>query len=295
MIIQTINGVDFKLKNKQDFSWLENYGKVFSVIDETGSGCICFGIEDNGHKYFFKIAGADTVESEVSKAESIKLLKDSIKIYEDLRHPNLINLVKHFEYNEFYVAIFDFAEGECLFDHWNFEYYKQNNIVDTPINRFKKLSIDKKMKVIDNLFSFYKLIIEKGYVPVDFYDSSIIYDFKSDTSSFCDIDLFRKMPTFNDIGVDYFGTKRLKSPEENELNAVIDEKTAVFNLGALVFDLLSDVKNTKQRRQLGMFIPNDRDDFVGSDSQYNALIKATNYDRNLRYSSIIELEKDFYK
>ena len=34
--------------------------------------------------------------------------------------------------------------------------------------------------------------------------------------SFCDIDLFRKMPTYNDLGKDYFGTKRLKAPEEKQ-------------------------------------------------------------------------------
>lgn len=75
MIKQVIDGLEFKLREYQDFNWLKKYGKVFSVIDETGSGCISFGVEKDNKKYFFKIAGAKTVEAEISEAESIKLLK----------------------------------------------------------------------------------------------------------------------------------------------------------------------------------------------------------------------------
>ena len=45
MIKQIIDGIEFKLKEYQDFSWLNDYGTVFNVIDETGSGCISFGIK----------------------------------------------------------------------------------------------------------------------------------------------------------------------------------------------------------------------------------------------------------
>ena len=45
MIKQSIDGIKFKLKEYQDFSWLNNYGTVFSFINETGSGCISFGVK----------------------------------------------------------------------------------------------------------------------------------------------------------------------------------------------------------------------------------------------------------
>ena len=34
MIKQVIDGIEFKLREYQDFSWLNDYGSVFSVIDE---------------------------------------------------------------------------------------------------------------------------------------------------------------------------------------------------------------------------------------------------------------------
>ena len=165
MVKQTIDGIVFKLNEYQDFSWLKKYGKVFSVIDETGSGCISFGIIKDNKKYFFKIAGAKTIEAEISQEESIKLLKEAIIKYKDIEHRRLIKLVEHFEYNEFYIAIFEYAEGLCLFDHWNFDYYKRTKEI-TPMIRFKSLSVEKRLKVVYELFSFFNEFINKKHAWV---------------------------------------------------------------------------------------------------------------------------------
>ena len=292
MIKIKIDNVEFKLKEYQDFTWLNNYGQAFMVIDETGSGCISFGIEKDNKKYFFKIAGAKSINAEVSEKESIRLLKNAVIKYKAIKHDNLIKYIDSFEYKEFFVVIYEYAEGECLFDHWNFDKYKNTKEI-TPLMRFKSLSIEKRLNVVEKLFTFFETFIDCGYVAVDFYDSSIIYNFKNDTVTFCDIDLFRKLPTTNDLGQDYFGTKRLKSPEENELGAPIDELTSEFTLGAIIFDIFSEVKNTDKRYNLGMFIPNDIEYFSLSKEVYNVLIKATNYDRNKRYKSIKEFHNEF--
>lgn len=287
-----IDDIEFKLREYQDYSWLNNYGKVFLVIDETGSGCISFGIEKDNKKYFFKIAGAKTVEAEISEEESIKLLKEAVVKYQDIKHDNLIKYVDSFEYKEFFVVIYEFAEGECLFDHWNFDRYKKTKEI-TPLMKFKSLSIEKRLNVVEKLFSFFETFIDSGYVAVDFYDSSIMYDFENDEVTFCDIDLFRKLPTKNDLGKDYFGTKRLKSPEENELGATIDELTSEFTLGAIIFDMFSNLENIDDRYEKGMFIPNDIETFELSKAVYDILIKATSHERTNRYKSIKEFHNEF--
>jgi serine/threonine-protein kinase len=288
-----IDGVTYNLKEKQDFSWLSKYGKVFSCIDQTGSGCINFGVQDGSKRYFVKIAGAKTLNAEVSQQESIDLLKKATNNYKQIKHPNLIKLVKSFDVNEFFVSIYEWAEGECLFDHWNFDKYDNDPTIITPAQKFKKLDINKKLNVIDKLFTFFIETAKSGYIAVDFYDSSILYDFTTDKVAFCDIDLFRKAPTFNDLGTDYFGTKRLKAPEENILNAPIDELTNEFTLGAIIFDMLSetDEENIKQRYSVGNFIPTNIERFCLNENLYNILLRATSLDRNNRFKSI----KDFYK
>lgn len=293
MVRAAIDGIEYKLREFQDFSWLNEYGTVFSVIDETGSGCIMFGVQNGGKKLFFKIAGAKTVEAELSESESIALLRDAVQKYRDIQHPNLIKLVDSFDKGELFVAIFEWAEGECLFDHWNFDKYNENPDLDTPMKKFKRLPVAKRLVVVEKLFSFFRTFIERGYVAVDFYDSSIMYDFEHDSVTFCDIDLFRKMPAVNDLGADYFGTKRLKAPEENEFSAVIDEQTSEFTLGALIFDMFSDLKNVGERYEKGMFIPNAREDFELGDAVYDVLLRATDYDRSARYRTINEFCGEF--
>lgn len=294
MINQVIDGINFKLREYQDFSWLNDYGTVFSVIDETGSGCISFGIKKDNKKYFFKIAGAKTVNAEISEEESIQLLKDAVVKYKDIKHENLIKLIDAFEYKEFYVVIYDYADGECLFDHWNFDRYEKTKET-TPLMKFKSLPVEKRLKVVYKLFSFFESFIDAGYVAVDFYDSSIIYNFENDDVTFCDIDLFRKMPTINDLGKDYFGTKRLKAPEENELGATIDEQTSLFTLGAIIFDMFSNTSNTEERYKKGCFIPNKFEEFELNNNIYSVLLKATAYNKNDRYKTIKDFKDDFYK
>ena len=295
MVKCKIDNIEFKLREYQDFSWVNDYGIAFLVIDETGSGCISFGVQKDNKKYFIKIAGAKTVEAEISEQESIDLLKDAVEKYKNIHHRNLIKYIDSFNINEFFAVIFEYADGECLFDHWNFEKYKNDSTLITPIQKFKKLEISKRLDVVYKLFSFFETFINAGYVAVDFYDSSIIYNFEKDEATFCDIDLFRKIPTKNDLGKDYYGTKRLKAPEENELGATIDELTNEFTLGAIIFDIFSNVSNNDKRYEIGMFIPNDLEEFELNDKTYNVLLKATNYYRNNRYTSIKEFEAEFRK
>ena len=295
MVKCKIDNIEFKLREYQDFSWINDYGLAFSVIDETGSGCISFGVQKDNKKYFLKIAGAKTIEAEISEQESICLLKEAVKKYKNIQHPNLIKYIDSFDINEFFVVIFEYADGECLFDHWNFEKYKKDSSLVSPKQKFEKLDISKRLDVSYKLFSFFETVINTGYVAVDFYDSSIIYDFETDKTTFCDIDLFRKLPFLNDLGKDYYGTKRLKAPEENELGATIDELTNEFTLGAIIFDMFSKVNNNDKRYEIGMFIPNGLEEFELNTKTYNVLLKATDYDRNNRYSSINEFESEFRK
>lgn len=288
MIINSLDKINFRLKESHDFSWLTKYGTAFSVFDETGSGCIGIGMQNKDRKVFCKIAGVDTVFAEISPQESVTALKNAVKIYDDLRHPNLIKLIEHYSYKQFYVAVFEWASGECLFDHWNFEKYSENPLLKSPKERFFNLPIEKKLKTADVLFSFLQSTADKGYVAVDFYDGSIIYDFETDKTAICDIDLFLKRPVMNTMGEEWWGTKRLKAPEEYISGADIDEQTNIFTLGAMLFDFFgyfSD-KDIENRRNENRFLPCSIDKFQLNASKYMTLLNAVEPDRSKRYKTI---------
>ena len=122
-----------------------------------------------------------------------------------------------------------------------------------------------------------------------------MYDFHHDCLSICDIDLFEKQPWTNQMGEDYFGTKRLKAPEENQIGAEITEQTSLYTLGAIICDLLSEINNKKQRYEKGVFIINDRNDYCFNDKSYEVLKKATDYTKENRYATVKEFHEEWKK
>lgn len=297
MIINRLDSIEFRLRELHDFTWLKKYGTAFWVVDETGSGCICIGMKNADKKYFCKIAGVNTIEAEVSPKESIEILKEAMHLYYDLRHPNLVKIIEDYDYGQFYVVVFEWMEGECLFDHWNFEKYQMDSTIKSPKEKFMQLSVNERLKTVDVLFSFLQNVNEKGYVAVDFYDGSIMYDFSTNRTTICDIDFFQKVPVINDRGTEWFGTKRFKAPEEYIKGSVIDEQTNIFTLGALIFEFFgffSD-EEIRQRYCNNQFCPCSYSNWQLNSESYQVAIKAVNPNKNQRYSTFGEFFKEWKK
>lgn len=271
--IKQIDSVSFELKEDFDFSWLNNYGKVFCVFDEQDSGNICFGIEGENKKLFIKYAGAPTVNYDGKYEDAILRMKKAISIYENIHHPNLIKLVKHFKQGEGYLSIYEWVDGECLHAHWNFERYPKYTHPESPNFKFNQLRLEQKLNCLDKIFNLHKLIAEKGYVAIDFYDGSIIYNFETNETTICDIDFYTKAPFINTMGR-MWGSSRFMSPEEFEKGATIDEITNVFTMGATAFEILGN--------NLGRNI----EQWKASEELFHVAKKATNENRKERYQSI---------
>lgn len=297
MVTIKLDSVAFRLKESIDFSWLKKYGEAFWCVDETGSGCIGIGMEDAGKKYFCKIAGVNTIDAEVTPEESVRLLKGAVPLYYELEHPNLVRVVENCAYKQFYLVVFEWADGQCLFDHWNFGKYKSGGTLKSPKEKFKELPPCKKLHTVEVLFSFLRNVNEKGYVAVDFYDGSLIYDFVTDRVTICDIDLFRKAPVVNDTGADWYGTKRLKAPEEYIKGCAIDEQTNIFTLGALIFDFFGDfsASEIEQRYLLNRFVPCSYSHWQLNEESYQAAAKAVRASRDERYRTIAEFFDNWEK
>lgn len=290
MVNINLGNVKFQLKEDCDFSWLTMLGNVFCVFSQNDSGNISFGIDNGKEKYFVKVAGLKTAGSVRTPEETVASLKEAMSIYGDIKHPNLIELVEHYPLGDIYIAIFKWADGDCLFDYWNFEEYHNNPQIVSPEKRFKRLPLENRIKSAEVLFSFLSTTSKSGYVAVDFYDGSILYDFSNHRTTICDIDFYRKKPTINDMGEDFFGTKRLKAPEEYICGAVIDEVTNVYTLGALLFSFFGNFTSAdiKLRYQKNAFAPCTFENWELSKACYDVVLKAVSIDRDARYSSIDE-------
>ncbi|MCL2774706.1 MAG: phosphotransferase [Oscillospiraceae bacterium] len=226
--VQYTDGVPYKLKSPFDFSFLKKYGKVFKVYDDQDSGNICFGVTDGESKYFVKFAGAPTERANVSPTEAVNRMKSTAQIYRDLAHPILTKLIDTEEIGGGYAMVFEWTDAECMGKQY-------------PASRekFAQIPIDTKLQVFDDILAFHAHVAKQGYIAIDFYDGSIMYDFNNDRTIICDIEFYAKVPYINEMGR-MWGSSRFMSPEEFQFGAVIDEITNVYTMGATAFALFGD-------------------------------------------------------
>jgi len=144
--------------------------------------------------------------------------------------------------------------------------------------RFMALPQGNHVKVFEDIMTFHAHVAEKGYVAVDFYDGSIMYDFAQSKIIICDIDLYQKAPYTGGLGrwdsADDFA--QFFSPEELTQDAVLDEITTVYTMGQTAFELFADSNRLPEAWTL-------------SAETYALIKRAVSNDRDQRQQSIGQL------
>jgi len=137
---------------------------------------------------------------------------------------------------------------------------------------------ESRVKVFEDIMIFHAHAADKGYVAVDFYDGSIMYDFEQGKTVICDIDLYQKAPYTGGLGrwdsADDFA--KFFSPEELTQEAVLDEITNVHTMGQTAFELFSDNNRSPEAWTL-------------SSELYEVIKKAVSDERADRQQSLAEL------
>jgi len=233
--IQWTDGIPYKLKAPFDFSFLSKYGKVFKVFDEQGSGNISFGVQDGTKRRFVKFAGApmpnyiaNRDSGAIDAAKAIEFLKAAVPLYTELAHPTLIKFVSAEEIDGGYAVVFEWEDAIGI------------EPKDSPdYMRFMQMPVEKKIRAFEDIVEFHAHVAAKGYIALDFYDGSILYDYEKDKVIICDIDLYQKSPFINADGLGIVGSARYVSPEECVNDAIMDEITNVYTMGATAFALFA--------------------------------------------------------
>ena len=278
MAVIAIDNVSFEIKaDKFDFNFLHDYGKVFTVFDKNDSGNISFGVINSEKRYFIKIAGVETLyKNEDLKTETvIANLIHAADIYKALRHPSLINLIYDGKIKNGYILVFDWIDGECMNEHWTYDKYPKYTHEKPAFYRYIRMDQGNLLQSINVIFEFHKFIALNNYVAIDFYDGSVMYDFKTNKTIICDIDFYAKSPYINDMGR-LWGSSRFMSPEEFKKGELIDEITNIYTMGATAFVFLGG--------------ENDRsfNKWRAGKNLYDVALKAVEPDRNNRYQTISE-------
>lgn len=283
----TLDGVDFELKQPHDFSWIRPLGRVFRVYDRQDSGNLLFGVEQGGVKRFVKYAGASTVAYEGAPGQAVERLRQALCVYRAVAHPHLIRFEGAVTCPQGLAAVFEWFEGRGLHEHWTF---RQLDKLDpaSPYGRYLRLPLERRFKSLTAVFECLCHVEALGYVAVDFYDGSILYDFERDVTKVGDIDFYRRRPAVNDLGEAYWGSPRFKPPEEYRLGAAIGPDTNVFTLGALILHLFGRYSQDeveamyRQRR----FTPCPLERWSLNEGLYRVACQAVEPERGRRYPTL---------
>lgn len=284
-----IDDVGFRLQEPHDFSWLSEIGSVFKVYDEQDSGNLLFGVEKDGVRYFVKYAGALPVEYGGSPKDAIARLEQAAKVYEALKHPGLIEYVGRKQCPQGLALVFAWFNGRGLHEHWTFAQCGKYQS-GSPYKQYLDLPPAKKLKSVAAIFELLCYVEANGYVAVDFYDGSIMYDFARDETRICDIDFFDKAPVINATGVDFWGSSRFKAPEEYAQGAVINSATTVFTLGTMLCHFFG---SNNGRDLAGMYQNGRFHAYTGAGWQLNqpayaTVARATSLEPEQRFNSVAE-------
>lgn len=269
VVCHELNGIHFRLASQEDLSFLNDYGLVFRVFDDHDSGNISFGIDADEQKLFIKLAGAETAEASISPAEAVAHLQASVQIYRDLAHPRIVWLLDTFAHGPHFGLIFAWNSGTLL-----------RRIHEVDFARFRALPLSKRISAFHQVTEVMQHIHDCGYVGIDIYDASFLYNFDAELLTVCDLDVCARKPFINTMGR-MWGSSRFMSPEEYELGAELDEITNVYTLGAVAHLFFGDERSKSA------------DDWEAGHALFSVAAKATSEDRLDRYQSIREFGDDW--
>lgn len=218
-------------------AFLATAGHVCAIFDERtqDSGNISYGVDVANTRYFVKTAGLPTVARPFLIHQArVELLRNAIRLHECVKHPALVPLRNVVESPFGPMLVFDWVTGELLGTA-----RESRSDPSSAYVRFRQLPVERILAALDEVIDLHRELASAGYVAVDFYDGSLLYDFGASRIHAIDLDSYHRGPFVNRMGR-MFGSTRFMAPEEFERGAEIDERTTVHTLGRCVLELLTN-------------------------------------------------------
>ena len=250
--------------------YLRSVGNVFAEFGALtqDSGNVSYGVQVGADRYFVKTAGQpDDNRPLLGHEARVALLRNAVRLSESCHHRTLPKLYRVIESPSGPMLVYEWLDGELIRAP-----REKRNDPESAFQRFRSLPAATILSNLDAIYELHSELAVAGWIAVDFYDGSLIYDFSSGRLGIVDLDDYSEGPFRNEMGR-MFGSDRFMAPEESELGALIDEQTNVFVMGRTALIFLSD----------GTLSPGA---FRGTPALQEVLAKACEPDRTRRYESM---------
>lgn len=228
MITQLADGMPVRLKAFHDLSFLEHYGRVFSVFDEHSCGMLSFGlIGPKGQRLYLKYAGAPTINYPSDPALAVQKLRRAIPHYKSLRHPALISLTDEQELPHGCLAVFEWAEGLPLGPRSEgYAVFQTAPLID-------------RLRLFDMICDFHIGAESHGLCIAGLSDAHLIYHGPDGRLVLSNIDEYLPLPSINTRSR-LPGSPFYLPPEGYRRGDAIDETSNVYTLSALSHSFFGD-------------------------------------------------------
>ena len=271
-MLQDAYGIPFEAKEAVDLRWLEPYGRVLRVWDGLTSGNLVFCVDGPYGRLKVKYAGARTMNYASQPIVAVRHLEQAMQVY-SFRHEAFPELLScgYVNGGEGFAAIFRWIDGLCLHPY---PYDPSGKL------QLSRQSLQTRMRMADTLMELHVCLAERGYAASNFHDGNLIYNHDCGMLSLCSADSYLQMPAVNDKGRMH-GSARFMAPEEHLSGERIDEKTTVYNLGVMLFELFGDM----DRR--------DPDSWIAGRATFEAAARAADPRREKRYVTVAAMLSDW--
>jgi hypothetical protein len=235
-------------------------GDAFVVFDAQDSGCLSYGVERDGRRWFVKTAVRPEARASLVRAAAL---------HAAVRHPAIVSPAAVLDGTDGPTLVYPWRDGEVL------NAATVRGLDRSALSRFRGLPVDEVERALGTILDAHAAVAAAGWVSVDLYDGCFLYDFDAGRMRLIDLDEYRPGAFVLD-SERLPGSRGYMAPEEFVRGATIDERTMVHTLGRALHHLLDSAAGWR-----------------GTDRQRAVIARATDPAPDRRHPTVDALSADW--
>src|SRR5262245_32892554 len=180
--------LDRDVINEPPLQFLRSAGTVFAEFLTQDSGNVSYGVHMGAGRYFVKTPGEpDDARPFLKHPARVDLLRNAARLSTGCPHLSLPPLYRVIESPSGPLLVYQWLDGELIGVPGN-----RRDDLKSSFQRFRRLPAATILGCLDTVFDLHNKLSILGWIAVDFYDGSLIYDFESGNLGVVDLDNYRQ-------------------------------------------------------------------------------------------------------